>query len=471
MQQDFDREVLSRLPLAEAVLSLWQFVCDDADLDDLYERHRGHTYQKKITFPLLAQLVREALLEPQGSGHKSFRRAQQDGTLPAVLSSTYDKLGHLPLAVSEAFLAEGADRLRQVFPVAEVAALDDPIPAAFCDFEVLVLDGKVVKRVPRRLKPARQRPGGLLGGKGLAALHLRSGLALALATDPDGEANDAKLVPAVLPQVRARIRGPRLWLADRQFCDLIQTAAFTAADGDHFLVRYHSKVHFYPDPSRPAQRGQDSQGRTYEQEWGWLGGERDKRRRYVRRVTLHRDGEEDVILVTDLLDPARYPAEDLLALYLARWGIERVFQQITEVFHLNQLIATTPQGTLFQLSFCLLLYNMIQVIRGYVAVGQGYAVEVISTELLFVDVTKQLVALNELVAADRVVGLLPAAGSAGALRQRLRRLLGGVWSDGWVKAPPRTRKPPAQKEGKREHTSVYRLLNAHRQSGRKATVT
>ena len=97
--------------------------------------------------------------------------------------------------------------------------------------------------------------------------------------------------------------------------------------------------------------------------------------------------------------------------------------------------------------------------------------EVISTELLFVDVTKQLVALNELVAADRVVGLLPAAGSAGALRQRLRRLLGGVWSDGWVKAPPRTRKPPAQKEGKREHTSVYRLLNAHRQSGRKATVT
>jgi hypothetical protein len=77
----------------------------------------------------------------------------------------------------------------------------------------------------------------------------------------------------------------------------------------------------------------------------------------------------------------------------------------------RQLIATTPQGTLFQLSFCLLLYNMIQVIRGYVAVGQGYPVEVISTELLFVDVTKQLVALNELVAADRVVGLLPAAGS------------------------------------------------------------
>jgi Transposase DDE domain len=461
VQQDFDREVLSRLPLAEAVLSLWQFVGDDEHLDVLYERHRGGTYQKKITFPLLVQLVRDALLEPEGSGHQSFRHAREDGTLTAALSSTYDKLGHLPLAVSEAFLAAGADRLRQVLP--DTPALADPLPPSLRDFEVLILDGKVVKRVPRRLKPARQRKGGLLGGKGLAALHARSGLALALATDPDGEANDARLVPALLPQVRARVPGPRLWLADRQFCDLTQTEAFTAAAGDHFLVRYHPKVHFCPDATRPAQHGQDSQGRAYQQEWGWLGREGNKKRRYVRRLTLYRPGEEDVILVTDLLDALAYPAADLLALYLARWGIERVFQQITEVFHLNRLIATTPQGTLFQLSFCLLLYNMIQVVRGYVAVGQQRAVETISTEWLFADVTKQLVALNELVEAGRVVELLPAVSSAAALRQRLRRLLGAVWSECWVKAPPKKRKPPAQKKGKRDHTSVFRLLQAHRQ--------
>ncbi len=471
MPQDFDREVLSRLPLAEATLTLWQFLCDDDALGRLYDRHRGRTYEKKITFPLMAQLVRDALLEPDGSGHKSFRHAQGDGTLKAALSSTYDKLGHLPLAVSEAFLAEGADRLRQVFPEAPVAALDDPVPASLGGFEVVVLDGKVVKRVPRRRQPARQRKGGLLGGKGLAALHLRSGLALALATDPDGEANDAKLVPDLLPQVRARVAGPRLWLADRQFCDLVQAAAFTAEEGDHFLVRYHKKVHFHADPARPAQRGPDGQGRAYEQEWGWLGSARDPRRRYVRRVTLHRGGEEDVILVTDLVDAAAYPAEDLLALYLARWGIERVFQQITEVFHLNRLIATTPQGTLFQLSFCLLLYDMIQVIRGYVAVGQQHPVEVISTELLFADVAKQLVALNELVAVSQVVALLPGLPTAAAVRRQLQRLLGSVWSDDWIKAPAQRRQPPARKKGQREHTSVFRLLNAHSRSQRKATIT
>ncbi len=462
MQQDFDREVLSRLPLAEAVLSLWQFVCDDDHLDRLYDRHRGATYQKKITFPLMAQLVRDALMGPDSSGHQSFRHARADGTLNAALSSAYEKLAHLPPAVSEAFLAEGADRLRQVLPGAPVLA--DPLPAALRGFEVLVLDGKVVKRVPRRLKPARQRKGGLLGGKGLAALHMRSGLILALATDPDGEANDARLVPDLLPPLRSRVPGPRLWLADRQFCDLIQTAAFTAAEGDHFLVRYHSKVHFCPDPARPVQQGQDSQGRASEQEWGWLGREGNSKRRYVRRITLHRPGEEDILLVTDLWDGENYPAEDLLALYLRRWGIERVFQQITEVFHLNRLIATTPQGTLFQLSFCLLLYDMIRVVRGYVAVGQQRTVETISTELLFIDVSKQLVALNELVAAEGVVALLPAAPSAAALRRKLAGLLGSVWSECWVKATPKKRKAPAPKRGKRDHTSVFRLLQTHRQN-------
>ena len=153
------------------------------------------------------------------------------------------------------------------------------------------------------------------------------------------------------------------------------------------------------------------------------------------------------------------------------WQIERVFQQITEVFHLNRLIATTPEGTLFQLSFCLLLYNMIQVVRGYVAVGQGFSLEVISTELLFVDVSKQLVTLHELVAVGRIVELVPATCSAAVVGRRLRGLLEGLWSDSWIKAPKKTRKPSASKQGKREHTSVYRLLKAHHQSGTNGTVT
>jgi hypothetical protein len=204
--------------------------------------------------------------------------------------------------------------------------------------------------VAKRLKPLQGRKGGILGGKALVALELRSGLAVAMATDPDGETNDAKLVPALLPQVRSRVAGPRLWVADRQFGDLTQTAAFAAGE-DHFVVRYHPKTHFCPDSTRLAQQGHDPQGRAWVEDWGWLGCARAKQRRFVRRITLYRPGEETVILLTDLLDAEQYPANDLLGLYLARWGIERVFQQVTEVFHLQALIGTTPQGTVFQCAF------------------------------------------------------------------------------------------------------------------------
>jgi hypothetical protein len=301
------------------------------------------------------------------------------------------------------------------------------------------------------------------GGKGLAALPVRSGLVVARATDPDGEANEARLVRAVRPAVRARVTGPRLWLADRPFGDLTQTAAFTAVAGDHFLVRSHSKVHFGPDPTPPGQQGQDSQGRPDDQEWGGRGWEGTKKRRSVRRVTLHRVGAEDVIVVTDLGDAATYPAADLLALDLTRWGIERVFQQITAVFPWNRLMATTPQGTRFPLSLCLLLDHLIQVVRGSGAGGQRRAVETIATELLVIAVTKPLVAWNERGEVERVVERLPVATSAAAVRQRLGRLRGAVGSECWVKASPRKRKPPPPKKGKRDHTSIFRLLQTQRQ--------
>ena len=41
MSQDVDREVLTRLPLAEATLQLWAWVADDPHLDDLFQRLRG----------------------------------------------------------------------------------------------------------------------------------------------------------------------------------------------------------------------------------------------------------------------------------------------------------------------------------------------------------------------------------------------------------------------------------------------
>jgi hypothetical protein len=458
MQQGFAKDVLKRLPLAEAVLRLWQWTCEPPTLDEMFERNRGPCYTDTLTFPLLVAVISDALLEHGGSARKSFERANERGDLPVTVQAAYQKLGNLPLAVSEAFLAESTQRLAEVFPEALTTG---EVAASLQEFTVVIVDGKAVKRVPKRLKPMRGTPGGVLGGKAVVALESSTGLAVAMATDIDGETNDSKLLPQVLPQVR-QLRQNVLWVADRQFCDPLQIQEFLLRPGDRVLVRYSKKNKFFPDHSRPLERGIDSRGRHYTQEWGWLGIERNKNRRYVRRLSLERPGEEAVILVTDLLDEHQYPAVDLLEMYLQRWGIERVFQSITEVFSLRHLIGTSPKGTLFQLAFCLLLYNIIQLVRAYVAQGAQVKVGSVSSELLFDDVRRQLIALHEVLNPRQVVGLFVPLPTAQAMRRHLEVLLHPLWRERWRKAPPRKRTAPHPEQKNRHHNSVHRILQAYR---------
>jgi hypothetical protein len=298
----------------------------------------------------------------------------------------------------------------------------------------------------------------------LVALSLRTGLAVAMHAHPDGEANDVRFVGDLLPKVRALVGGVRLWVADRQFCTLVQLAECVRA-WDHFLVRYHGHVRFERDPDRPGGQGADAEGRRYEDAWGWLGRPGHPQRRYVRRITLERPGDKPVILVSDLLEEDRYPAVDLLAVYLCRWGIERMFQQVTEVFGLRGLIGSTPEATVFPLAFCLVLYNLMQVIRAYVAQAEQRPVETISTEKRFEDVTRELIAWEEVVEPAETVACFGTPLTVAQVQARLAAVLSGVWRERWLKAPSRKRRP-APKPGKRTHGSVYRILEQHRRKQR-----
>ena len=136
-------------------------------------------------------------------------------------------------------------------------------------------------------------------------------------------------------------------------------------------------------------------------------------------------------VVTDLLDEVKYPAEAMLRTYQSRWGIETVFHQITDVFSLQHLIGTMPKAVLFQLSFCLLLYNALQVVRAHLASHQECEAKTISNEKLFYDVKRQLVAVSELVEVEPLLSLLgevPTAARvarvlAGGIARRLERSL------------------------------------------------
>lgn len=458
----FALAVLQRLPLAEAFYTLWGYVASDAVLQALFEQHRGRCYHDQLAFSELVAVLADAVTRYQGSGRRAIEQALHQQQLSTHARAVYGKLARLPLPLAEAFLAGLTAQLRPLFPT---GLYRSDLPACLAGLTVVVLDGKKIKRAAKRLLAVRGRPGKVYGGKLLVAYLPAEGLAVAMAADPDGEANDIRLVPRALVLTRAAVPGPRLWVADRQFGDLEQPGRF-AVDGDHVLIRYRQGLTFTADPQRPAQAGVDAVGRAFTEEWGWLGTAADPRRRYVRRLLLVRPGAETVLLVTDLLDAATYPAVDLLAVYLLRWQIETVFQQITEVFELRHLIGCTPQATVFQAALCLVIYNLLQLIRGYVAAGrvEPMRVEELSTEKIFADLHEELVSLQRVVTFAEWRGCLPQLTTAEQLRERLRQLLAQAWSPRWRKAKDQKPRPPKTKARQSgAHTSVHKILQQAKQ--------
>ena len=390
---------------------------------------------------------------------QAFERARQEDTLPTSVEAMSGKLRRVPLSLSEGFLEEGTARLREL-----QAGVPSKVawPTSLSEFTPVIVDGKKLKPVAKRWLVARGQPGKLYGGKLLVAYVPTEGLVRAFHADPDGEANDCKRVPGLIPRARQAIAGLRLWILDRQFCDLTQPRLL-AQEGDHYIIRYHSKNHFERDPSREIVTSQDAQGRTLIDEWGWLGSAKSKHRLYVRRARLQRPGEEEIIVITDLLDETKYPAVDLLEAYLQRWGIEQVFQQITEVFHLQNLIGSIPEATIFQGEFCLMLYNLLQITRQQIAAAQATpcTAQSLSTEEIFRDVTRQLTAITELIRPAELAHLIPLSRSATDLKPLLTKLLSHPIPQLWRKTKnkrPRKKTPPKKQSG--AHTSIAKLQAA-----------
>jgi hypothetical protein len=452
----FERELFSRGTLAASFFLLWGYVANDKVLGSLFDRHRGRCYEDRLTFAELCGVLLDAVTRSKGSGRKALAHAGGRGQLSSKARAFYGKLARLPLPLAEAFLSHLTSLLRPLFPG---GASRCGLPSCLGGLTVVVLDGKKIKEAAKRLLPARGLAGKLFGGKILAAYLPQDGLVVAMAAGPDGEANDIPLLPRALELARQAVAGSRLWVVDAQFCDLDQPERFCQG-GDHLLARFSYRNSFTADPQRPARRGINQQGKGFTEEWGWMGVESDPRRVYLRRITLERPGEESVAVVTDLLDAGAYPASDLLQTYLARWQIENVFQQITEVFGLEQLIGSAPGATVFQASLCCVIHNMLQVIRGYIGEGREESLDEISSENIFESLNEELIGLHRFVGEALVALVLEnQVGTAVQMRERLRSSLGGLWEERWKKATNKKRRKPQEKAKQSgAHTSVHKVL-------------
>jgi hypothetical protein len=208
----------------------------------------------------------------------------------------------------------------------------------------------------------------------------------------------------------------------------------------------------------PARTGKDRQGRRYTDRVGVLTTQRPARALPVRQVTLERPGQETIRLVTSLLDARRYAATDILDAYLERWGIERVFQQVTEVFGLQRLIGSSPCAAIFQFALCALWYNAIQVVKEHAAPGGGVPPAEVSGEQLFTDTCRQLVALTVLTGLETVTKAVPRERPLDEVRSHLARLLPPLWTERWRRSPPRGRAAAPHTGRPRDHASAFRLM-------------
>ena len=452
----FDRHMFSRSTLAASFFRLWGFIANDKVLGSLFERYRGRCYEDRLTFPELCGVLIDAVTRSKGSGRKALAHARQRGQLSSNTRAFYGKLARLPLPLAEAFLSCLTAQLQPLFPRFLSRCC---LPSCLSNFTVVVLDGKKIKEAAKRLLPTRNLAGKLFGGKILAAYLPQNGMVVTLTADPDGEANDIRLLPRTLELTRKAVEGSRLWVVDAQFCDLDQSKRF-CEDGDHFLARFSLRNSFTADSTRPARQGINQQGMKFTEEWGWMGVESDPRRVYLRRITLERPGEVSVAVVTDLLDEELYPATDLLQTYLARWQIENVFQQITEVFGLQQLIGSAPNATVFQASLCCVIYNMLQVIRGYIGEGRKESLDEISSENIFESLQEELIGLHRFVGKALVALVVEnQVETAEQMRECLRSALGGLWEERWKKATNKKRRKPQEKAKQSgAHTSVHKVL-------------
>lgn len=453
----YTRQTIKRLPLGLCFLHLFKYVMAPPLLDELYERHRGRHYPRVLTLPLLVDLLGDALTEYHGSGNQAFVHAREQRRLPVSRQAAYGKLGRMPLALSCALLSHSYEQLMPLLPHRHDPTWQPPtgLQAMAC----IVIDGKTIKHLQKRLAVSWGQPGTVLGGKLLVAWDAKSELAVAMSADRDGERNDVPLVADLLPQVRERIDGPILWIEDRQFCNPVVLKQLVAKPGDHFLVRQTAAYSFHCDRGRGKRRGRDELGRVYWEQWGTLGSAKSSYRPYVRRISV-RTGRKTVIRVlTDVLDGRVCGAMGFLWGYRRRGGIEHAFQQVTEVFHLDHLIGSTPEASIFQAAFCMTIYNMLQVGRAYTAVTHRLKTAEVSLENLFKETCRDLVAAMETVGLGLVSKSLPVVRTAKQMRHILRKLMSMEWHEWLRKSPPKKRSRPPPKGRSGQHTSMQRLLD------------
>lgn len=208
-----------------------------------------------------------------------------------------------------------------------------------------------------------------------------------------------------MPQMHRHLRKGDLLVGDRIFGSYAHFAVLHSL-GVHGLFRSHQgRTIMYPAATGPRERNrynrhyrktpllveligpQDQVIELVKQSNRdtWLTPDRyalvpSKMRVRVLKFRVHEKSfrSREIELMTTLLDATKYPAEDLAALYLARWQIEVNLRHLKRTLGMTSLHCRTVEGVTKELLMYALVYNAVCAVKMEAAVRQGVPVERVS---------------------------------------------------------------------------------------------
>jgi hypothetical protein len=305
--------------------------------------------ERVLTLPVMVALVVTMLWRQIPAGCELVRLLVTEGFLWVSPTPVSEQALSQRLRVFPAVLFQRV--LAAVLPVmlARAQARHRPLPAPLAWARerypaVLAADGSTLDVLIRKVGLLRDLPKPPLAGRILAVLDVISLLPRQVTYTPDAQAHDHRFWPAIHTAVAAGA----LLLLDAGFIDFACYRQLTQAQVT-FITRAKSNL---------AGKGVRtlSQTATLHDTVLWIG--KGEERQPIRLIEIWAR-KRWYRYLTNELDPARLPAEMVIALYAHRWRIEDAFAAVKRLLGLAYFWVGSENGVQLQVWATWLLYAVL----------------------------------------------------------------------------------------------------------------
>ena len=343
---------MEQSPVTVMVRSTLERVLSPAAIDSIFAKAAVRQVESELLFSSVVELLALVVWRQRDSINQAYLQAKED--FEVSVRSVYNKLNGTETQVCRALVRETAAPLAGI-----VAALGPTRQPQLPGYRTRIIDGNHLTSTEHRLKVLRTTKSGPLPGQALAVLDPDRMLIVDLFPCEDGEAQERRIFPEVIPSAQAG----DLWIADRNFC----TTGFLfglARQGACFVIRQHASTLSWEKETKPRKVGRCETGVIYEQILHLQEGDQTL---VVRRITIRldqptRSGEGEIYLLTNL--PEEHAnAYRVAELYLQRWTIENAFQEIEQALRSEINTLGYPGAALLGFAIAVLTYNVLSVTK------------------------------------------------------------------------------------------------------------